>query len=286
MVKYPLHFKLDRRVNFSYFMELCEVFCSEMLSLLQLKKARGPLEQAQFKQLFCNLLNCFIQAESYEKAKSVFMKDAKQLVKFILLNIEDQIGFVTELLDNFIFSSEGTVDVEEQEQVIKFLENLVSFKIDDLVDKLLASFDCSASLHHGEDTAEQMRSAVKTLCTPGSAKRNPKMKLQSITKVITMLSGMIQSQSKSKKMTLDLGKLLHLVGEHLLHCPKMKFPSSCPGNGLKHRRSIELTQTFLQSVINLLNDVSNNENVESIIDLGKSSVNLTCLLVSTMLTYS
>lgn len=106
---------------------------------------------------------------------------------------------MTELLDNFVFSSHSALDDQEQKQVLRFLESLVSFRFDDLVDRLLAHFDCEVRSAAGNYSDAFIVAEVRALAIPGSIQRNPRMKLHSISKVIAMLSGMIRSQNKSVK---------------------------------------------------------------------------------------
>ena len=93
--------------------------CNELDLFLQSKAfnsgmSSSHLGQSEFKTLFCQLLYCSIESDS-EKQKSGFMKHAKHLIKSIILNIEDQIGFVTELLESFVFREDTSLSKNQQE---------------------------------------------------------------------------------------------------------------------------------------------------------------------------
>ena len=77
-MKHPLHFNMNQGVSYGYLIQLVELFCHEIRCLLQSQKKQ--LEQAKFKELFCNLLNFFIQDDSD-------LVQCKKLVKYILNNI-------------------------------------------------------------------------------------------------------------------------------------------------------------------------------------------------------
>lgn len=111
------------------------------------------------------------------------------------------------------------------------------------------------------------------------------MKLVCINKISKMLSGMIKSQSKSKTLNLDLGNLLNLVTEHLVHCPKIKFARTCPKNGSNHAKSVELTTDFLNSVASLLTTVSQSENINIKFDFKRSKADLARLMMCVLLSY-
>jgi hypothetical protein len=76
-----------------------------------------------------------------------------------LNNIEDQIGFVAELLDKYIFSA--SMSESEQVQIVHFLQGQFSFKINGLLDEMTAYFQCKP-LGKEEPSVETARKTMQS----------------------------------------------------------------------------------------------------------------------------
>ena len=77
-----------------------------------------------------------------------------------------------------------------------------------------------------------------------------------------------------------VGKLLSLIGDHLIYCPKLKFKSNCPAAGAKHVNSIKETGEFIICSLELLSKVV--KDFQSL-DLSGSRVDLLRLITSIVL---
>jgi hypothetical protein len=54
---------------------------------------------------------------------------------------------------------------------------------------------------------------------------------------------------------IDFTRLVHLLSDHIVHCPKFKFRVSCPENGAKHENSIKRSETLIKDIYTLFDQM-------------------------------
>lgn len=85
-------------------------------------------------------------------------------------------------------------------------------------------------------------------------------------------------------VSIDVGAFLHLITDHLIFCPKIKFKATCPDNGVHHAHSIDSTNELIQQAIETLCSLLANPGVHTVLDLSEHREDVLRLLVAMNLT--
>ena len=112
-LKHPLHFRMDKNLNYTYLVLVNELYCQELLASI---KRSGKVEERVKEGLFFSMLECFIFGEDLEHSK--FNSVARKLCLHIFKHAGDQVSFVAKILDRYLFNPEHDYGEERQTQVI------------------------------------------------------------------------------------------------------------------------------------------------------------------------
>ena len=62
--KHRIHFKMDKTVNYSYLLQLSDIFCGQIERVLRDRQDKTNQNSEEIKGLFSNLLKCFVIDEN------------------------------------------------------------------------------------------------------------------------------------------------------------------------------------------------------------------------------
>jgi hypothetical protein len=123
---------------------------------------------------------------------------------------------------------------------------------------------------------------------PNKVQRNENQKLSKIHKLLLMVVQILNDQISKKGFTnlssVDLGLLMHLIADHLVYCPKIKFPANLEHSSQSYCKSILSTKNLIRDALNCFIMVLESEKIETILDFESHQGSFLTIILAVNLT--
>jgi len=275
---------MGTEVTFDYLLMLREILCEEISSQF---KANGMAaeDRALHQQLFFSLLECMVLEESGIASKSSTIKSGKALMEYILGKVSDHVTFFCEVLNKYVVgSSPRNMDSADQALITQFLQVNAPHDLNQIFGHFEKQLDCELNKDGSQQALSLQEIYEKFL--PKAVIKNTKQKPIFIKMLVQMIRSIISQntkQGKKAKYEVDAGHLMHLLAQHLIFCPKIKFQAFCPDEGRQHKNSIKTTNELVQNGVETLALFLKTESVNAKIDLKNCRFELATIILAIIL---